>query len=86
LVDDVKDAVREFILAECLQGESPSNLRDDTPLRTGGIIDSLAILHLMSFVEEKFQIEVDVHEATTENFDTINRIAEFVDRKRAADN
>jgi acyl carrier protein len=78
---NVKDAVREFILAEFLPGEKPSNLRDDTPLRTSGILDSVATLRLVSFVEEQYGIEVEAHEAGIENFDRIDSIAAFVQSK-----
>ena len=82
-MQDVKAALREFILTECLPGESPANLRDDTPLTGGGILDSLAMFHLMAFVEEKFGIEVEAHEAGVDNFQTLDTIASFIQRKRA---
>ena len=79
----MKEKIRQFILSEFLPGESPSNLRDDTPLRTSGILDSVATLRLVSFIEEQFGIEVDAHEAGVENFDRIEDIAAFVERKRS---
>ncbi len=41
---DVKETLRQYILTTYLPGESAANLRDDTPLRTSGILDSLATL------------------------------------------
>jgi len=81
---DQNEKIRAFILAEFLPGESPANLHDDTPLRTSGILDSLATLRVVSFVEEQFGIEVEAHEAGVENFDRIADISAFIDRKRAA--
>ncbi|MCL4522493.1 MAG: acyl carrier protein [Acidobacteria bacterium] len=83
-MSDQTEKIRAFILAEFLPGESPANLRDDTPLRTSGILDSLATLRVVSFVEEQFGIEVEAHEAGVENFDRIADISAFIDRKRAA--
>jgi acyl carrier protein len=80
----MKDKIRQFILAEFLPGESADNLKDDTPLRTSGILDSMATLRLVSFVEEEFGIEVEAHEAGVENFDRIEDIAAFIKRKKAA--
>jgi len=77
----IKDQIRHFILTEFLPGESPSSLDDDTPLRTSGIIDSIATLKLVTFVEETFSIEVDAHEAGIQNFDRIRDIADLVERK-----
>jgi acyl carrier protein len=83
-MDSIKEEIRQYILYEFLPGEKPSNLRDDTPLRTSGILDSVATLHLVGFVEERFGIEVEAHEAGVENFDRIDSIAAFIARKRGA--
>lgn len=83
-MSDVKETVRQFILTNYLQGESPSNLTDDTPLRTSGVLDSMATLGLVTFVEEQFGVELEAHETGIESFDTIEAIAGLVDRKRAA--
>ena len=50
-MEDIKETIRQFILKTYLPGESPDNLRDDTPLLTSGIIDSLGGLTVASFVE-----------------------------------
>ena len=83
-IQDIKEQVRQHILTEFLPGESPSNLKDDTPLRTSGILDSMATLQLVTYVEERFGIVVEAHEAGVENFESINDIAAFVQRKQAA--
>jgi acyl carrier protein len=80
---DIKNQLKQQILTEFLPGESPANLKDDTPLRTSGVLDSMATLQLVTFVEERFGIEVQAHEAGVENFETIGAIAEFVTRKLA---
>ena len=83
-MDNIADTIREFILTKYLPGESPANLRNDTPLRTSGILDSLATLALISFIEERFGIEVEEHETDIDNFDRIDDIVAFIRRKRAA--
>jgi len=81
MVRDIKDQLRHHILTNFLPGESPANLHDDTPLRTSGVLDSMATLQLVTFVEESFGIEVEAHEAGVENFENINSIASFVQTK-----
>jgi acyl carrier protein len=81
--NNVRETLRQFILNSYLPGESAANLRDDTPLRTSGVLDSLATLGLVSFVEKQFRIELDAHETGIETFDTIEAIATLVERKRA---
>jgi acyl carrier protein len=82
-VDDIKNTVRQFILEQYLPGESASNLKDETPLRTSGILDSMATLALVNFVEQQYGIELEAHETGIETFDTIADIAVLVERKRA---
>jgi acyl carrier protein len=78
---NAKEELRQYILSEFLPGEKASNLQDDTPLRSSGILDSLATVRLVSFVEEHYGIEVEPHEAGVENFETINLITEFIESK-----
>ena len=80
---NINHEVRAYILSEFLQGESSTNLKDDTPLRTSGVLDSMATLRLVAFLEERFGIEVEAHEAGIDNFDSINSIAAFVAQKTA---
>jgi len=83
-MSEVSTTIRDFILIRYLPGESPENLRDDIPLRTSGILDSLATLSLISFIEEQFHIEVEAHETDIDNFDRLRDIVAFVERKRAS--
>lgn len=83
-METLKEEIRQFILHNFLPGEKASNLKDDTPLRTSGILASMATLRLVSFIEERCGIEVDAHEASVENFDTIDSIVAFVEQKKAA--
>jgi len=50
---------------------------DDTALFSGGLIDSLSVMDLVSFVEAKLGRPISPADITLENFDSINRIAQF---------
>ena len=78
---DVEQTVKSYILSEFLPGEDASQLTSTTPLVTTGILDSLATLKLVAFLEERFSIAVGAHEADSENLDTIERIANLVHSK-----
>jgi acyl carrier protein len=80
-MDNVKPQVRQF-LAQILPAGKISTLSDDMPLRTSGLLDSLGVLRLVSFVEEQFGIEIDAYDAGVQNFDTVNAIVAFLERKR----
>jgi acyl carrier protein len=74
--------VKDYILDEFLPGEDPSKLTPTTPLVSTGIIDSLATLKLVTFLEREFDIQVKAHEADEEHLNTLQTICELVDSKR----
>lgn len=76
--DEVRLAVKEFILREFLPGEDPTDLTDDLPLITTGILDSIATLKLVLHLEDRFGISLGAHEANKEHLDTVNQITALV--------
>jgi acyl carrier protein len=82
-MNEINQTIRKFILETYLPGESPENLGDRTPLQTSGILDSLAAMGLISFLEKQYAIELDVYDTAVERFDRIDDIAACVARKRA---
>ncbi len=83
-MEDIAKVVQHFILREFLPGESPDELTAQTPLITGGILDSISTLKLVVFLEEHFGITVEAYEAGVEHLDTVQQIAELVTEKKAA--
>lgn len=81
-MDDIQAIVKQFILDEFLPGEDPANLTDSVQLIRGGILHSLATLRLVSFLEERFGIELEAHEANPDNLDTLADIVALVKRKQ----
>jgi acyl carrier protein len=82
-MDTVSSTIRRFILCTHLPGESPDTLSDDTPLQSSGILDSLATVGLIAFLEKEFQVELDVYDTAIERFDTVRDIASTVARKQS---
>jgi len=78
---EVKDVVKTYILEEFLPGENPAELTDSTPLITGGILDSLATIKLVAFLEERFRIQIQAHETMVDYLDTIADITQLVSSK-----
>ncbi len=70
-----------YILQEFLPGENPDNLTESTALITGGILDSIATLKVVSFLEEKYGIQVEAHEADVDHFNTIADLTSYVHSK-----
>lgn len=80
--EQVIEQLRQYILANYLVGESPQNLKDDTPLLTSHALDSMATLGLVSFIEKEYDVELEAHETGVEFFDRLSDIADLVMRKR----
>ena len=80
--DEIREKIRQFILSTyLLPDESPENLCDDMPLLTSGILDSLAVVGLISYLERQFGVELDVYETTVERFDRVTDMAAAVAAK-----
>ena len=80
----IEQSIKSYILTEFLPGEDPASLTDVTPLITTGIVDSIATLKLVDFLEKTFAISVAAHETDAEHIDTVERIARLVRDKRGA--
>jgi acyl carrier protein len=80
-VQEIKDITKAYILEEFLPGENPAELTDSTPLITGGILDSLATIKLVAFLEQRFHIKIEAHETMVDYLDTIPDIAQLVSSK-----
>ena len=79
--ENIRRDVRQHILEQYLDGASPDELEDDTPLITGGILDSISTVMLVSFLESRFGVEFQAHEMGVDHLDTVTRIVETVKSK-----
>jgi len=77
---EMKSTLKNFILT--VASNHQDSLEDDELLIGAGIVDSLGILKLVSFIEEKFGIEVLDEELIPENFQTINDISNLIKTKQ----
>ncbi|HEX7272428.1 MAG TPA: acyl carrier protein [Casimicrobiaceae bacterium] len=82
MIDDIEATVKDVILKEFLPGEDPSELTDTTPLITGGVLDSIATLKLVMFIEERYGVTLQAHEVDPEHLDTIAQIAQLIRSKK----
>jgi acyl carrier protein len=78
----VKALVRDHIARHVLGGEDPAAITDDVKLVSDGIVDSLASLKLVAWLEERFGVKVEAHEVDVEHLDTLDSIAAMVTAKR----
>jgi acyl carrier protein len=79
-MDELKDAILKYVKKEYLEDGDDRDLGENTPLITGGIVDSFSMVSLKRFLEKRCQIQIPDSEATPEAFDTVNAIAALVRR------
>jgi len=73
--------VRDYIFENFLFGADDSSLDNNDSFLDKGVIDSTGILEVVNWIEETFAISVDDHELVPDNFDSINKLAAFLERK-----
>jgi acyl carrier protein len=76
-VVDVKEKVRAFVL-EYAAGKGLTELKDDEPLLTNNIIDSLGSFRMIAFLEETFPLTIEDTDMVPENFQTLNDVESFI--------
>ena len=79
---DHKQEIRGYVAEHFLPGGQ--GLEDTTPLISGGLIDSIGMLGLISFMESRFGVEFMPREVDAHTLDNLNLIAALIDRKVAA--
>lgn len=77
-------AIETFIKDQLVRGNSKAPLHVDDSLIQSGIIDSMAILQLVAFIEDTFSVKVEDAEIDLRNFGTIRAMNELVRRKTSA--
>lgn len=75
-MEDMKEIVREYVVREYV--EDDTDVTYDTPLISGGIVDSFSMVSLKRFLENKYKISIPDDKATPEAFDSVNKICSLV--------
>ncbi len=79
--NETKERVLDFIRARFPVAQG-MDMGDGSSLLDSGVIDSLGILDLVTFMEESFDIEASDEDLVPENFDSISALVRFVESKR----
>lgn len=78
-----KEQIRQYLAENFLFSSNGFDLGDDASLLDEGIVDSTGILELVLFVEETYDLAVTDDEIVPENFDTVNNLSAYIERKMA---
>lgn len=81
--DTIRDVVRGFLLDNLLMGYQALDVDRIESFIDARAIDSTGFLELVAFVQERFEIHVNDDEIVPANFDSLEKIASYVDTKLA---
>lgn len=76
---NTKQSVKRFISETAFVAED--KIGDDTLIFVEGIFDSMGFLSLINFIEDNFKIKAQDSELLEENFESVNAIVSFINRK-----
>lgn len=76
-MDEMQKIVLDYVKKEYLEDED-QEITVNTPLISGGIVDSFSMVSLKRFLENKYKISIPDEKATPEAFDTVNKICDLV--------
>jgi acyl carrier protein len=79
-MEDLRKTILAYVRREYLEEGDDRVLREDTPLITGGIVDSFSMVSLKRFLERKYAVVIPDAHATPEAFNTVDSIAALVER------
>jgi len=78
---DYQTELRQFIVENFLFGREDKPLSNSDSLLEFEIIDSTGVMELVSFIEQKYQLELRDEELIPENLDSIDRLVRFIAQK-----
>lgn len=78
---NIGPTIERFIVEEVMMGDGQTKIDPDQSLLDSGILDSLALLRLIGFIEEQFGVTVGDDEVIPDNFETINAMKALLEKK-----
>jgi acyl carrier protein len=78
---NTQEALKRYLTQDLLSDHKNLNLSIDDNLLIGGLVDSLGIMQLISFIEQNFNIRVPPEDVTIEHFRSIRVISEYIESR-----
>jgi len=82
---EIDTKIKQFIAQNLLFSEDGFPYGDDASFLQEGIIDSLGVMELVTFVNTAFGVVVDPQEITPDNFDSVNKLTRYIRQKSGQD-
>jgi acyl carrier protein len=73
--------LRAFIVAEAFHGQPPGDFADDYDLIESGVMDSLLMMNLITYVSRQYSVELGVNDLVPKNFNSVSAFSQFLETK-----
>jgi acyl carrier protein len=80
----LREQIRAFIIENFLFGDAEPLADDAVSLLDNGIVDSVGVLEMVAWLEQNHGLKVEDQELVPENFDSVERLTRFVERKQGS--
>jgi acyl carrier protein len=77
-MQQIEQEVRQFVIDNFIFDNDNHNFSNDDSFFDTGLLDSMGVLTLVEFVKEKYGISVEDDELLPENWDSVTRVANFL--------
>ena len=81
---NIEAEIRKYVASNLLFGDEKAAFADDESFLGAGIIDSLGVVELVSFISAQFGIAVPPEDITPENFDSVGSVSDYIRRQQSA--
>jgi len=78
---EIENKIKAYIAKNLLFSGDEFKYSNDVSFLEEGIVDSLGVMELVSFVEDQFGVSVDDQDITPDNFDSVTRLAAYIQYK-----
>jgi len=78
----LESEIRKFITENMLFSAEGFSYSDDDSLLDAGIVDSIGVMELVTFVGQTYKITVPPEDISPDNFDSISRLARYIRNKQ----
>ena len=77
----IKNTIRNFINSNFKVSEESRGFSDSDSFLRKGIIDSMGVIELLTFIQKEYKIRVEPAEVLPQNFDTLDNLERYIRTK-----
>lgn len=79
----IERGLRQFLAENFILEDDGAGLAADESLTESGVLDSMGVLELITFIEEQYGFSVPDEDTLPENLDSVTRLVDYVERRLA---